>query len=74
MNNTNNNIDYNDVSTFVSKCAMCGLRYLKSDLIFIETDDLLEAEGISAGSWVCHRCLWIVNDNLETEHVRRIGN
>jgi hypothetical protein len=67
-------IDYKDISTFGSKCAMCGLRYPKSDLIFIETDDLLEAEGISAGSWVCHRCLWIVNDNLETENIWRIGN
>jgi len=66
--------DYNDISTFGSKCAMCGLRYLKNDLVFIETDDLLEAEDIPAGSWVCHRCLFIVNDDLETQHIKRIGN
>jgi hypothetical protein len=71
---SNNNVDYDDISTFGSRCAMCGLRYLKSDLIFIETDDLLEAEDIPAGSWVCHRCLFIVKDNLETAHVKRIGN
>lgn len=71
---SNSNIDYDDIPTFGSKCAMCGLRYLKTDLILIETDDLLEAEDIPAGSWVCHRCLFIVNDDLDTANVRRIWN
>jgi len=36
----NNMIDYNEISTFGDKWSMCGLHYLKNDLILIESDDL----------------------------------
>jgi hypothetical protein len=36
----NNMIDYNEISTFGGKWSMCGLHYLKNDLILIESDDL----------------------------------
>lgn len=47
INNNNNRkidndnmIDYNDISTCGSKYSMCGLHYMKKDLILIESDDL----------------------------------